>query len=816
MQLRSLALAVAALAALDLSGTDRVAAETCTGSTYAYTFINHCAQTIFLGQNGPGSASTPSTTGNWALAPNCTSDAQCTPGQRCHIPAGKSRGKCTCANDSDCPGSATCNGAGKCEVRATFCMPEAWSSGVFWPRTGCTLIPKSASTPAALNCMTGQCGGDPTSQSGGLLDCGAGSGQAGPTPPVTLIEMTTSSTSGNYDVSLNNGYNVETRVTAVKGTGSTCSYAGCTSDLSFTGAAPQCPANLIFTFTDPSSGATTAAGCYQPLDACLSSGAGTPPASAPAGLMCDQTITADSQGNAPVATTLCGGGAGGAPTYLDMYLAQNAADPTANTQITANGGTPTAWSVEDCPPASIFSTDFVTGATCSTPVACSAQTPCTGVGQTCVNGFCQPPCTAGQTCVNGSCQVAAPSGIGVCLRFVGGVLVPNEGCSAGNIGTACGQYAASYTDALGYTCQAVNYTDANGKSQVAYPCVPPTVSGLGACDNSGTTAFYKSTGGLFNATWIEAGLQAGGGTTPYYETFKAACPAGYTWQYDDVSGGRACNLPGTPDSGFTIEFCAAEANGSDAPTLAASVLPGARSVAVGSVASAFATIVNNGASSATGCTIAPTSPVPGAAFSFQATDESTNAPIGPTNTPVDIAPSSRRTFVITFTPTAVVPPTDVFLAFRCSNAAAAPIIRGVNTLRLAATATPVPDIVALVATVENDGIVHVPGVGGTGVFAVATANVGASGEVVVSADTGDAALPVTVTMCQTNPADGTCSGAMSSTVTTQIGSGETPAFGVFVTASGPVPLDHTASRVFIRFTHQSTLRGLTSVSVETQ
>jgi hypothetical protein len=46
--------------------------------------------------------------------------------------------------------------------------------------------------------------------------------------------------------------------------------------------------------------------------------------------------------------------------------------------------------------------------------------------------------------------------------------------------------------------------------------------------------------------------------------------------------------------------------------------------------------------------------------------------------------------------------------------------------------------------------VNIPGVTGTGVFAVATVNVGASGLITVSAGTGGATLPVTLFICQTN------------------------------------------------------------------
>jgi hypothetical protein len=55
------------------------------------------------------------------------------------------------------------------------------------------------------------------------------------------------------------------------------------------------------------------------------------------------------------------------------------------------------------------------------------------------------------------------------------------------------------------------------------------------------------------------------------------------------------------------------------------------------------------------------------------------------------------------------------------------------------TGTPryaIPDVVALAATLNNDGIVNILGTMGTGIFSVATLNVGASGTIMASADTG--------------------------------------------------------------------------------
>ena len=58
-----------------------------------------------------------------------------------------------------------------------------------------------------------------------------------------------------------------------------------------------------------------------------------------------------------------------------------------------------------------------------------------------------------------------------------------------------------------------------------------------------------------------------------------------------------------------------------------------------------------------------------------------------------------------------------------------------------------PDTIALMATVNGDGIVHIPGSGGTQLFAIGTSNVGAAGTIVVSGDTGGVSLPPTLTVC---------------------------------------------------------------------
>jgi hypothetical protein len=247
--------------------------------------------------------------------------------------------------------------------------------------------------------------------------------------------------------------------------------------------------------------------------------------------------------------------------------------------------------------------------------------------------------------------------------------------------------------------------------------------------------------------------------------------------------------------------------------VSAAVLPSSRAARVGVGVTVFATIVNPSATPATGCRIAPLSLVP-VLFSFQATDPRTNQPLGVPDTPVDIAPGAARSFVLTLTPFGPIEPRDVLFVFACASTGFARAITGVNTLALSAAATPTPDIVALAATAGNDGVVAVDAATRMGAFAVATVNLGAGGSITVSADVGGAALPVGLTLCQTDPASGACLAPPRSSLVAQIAGGATPTFAVFVTSGAPVAFAPDASRVFVRFRDAAGVtRGSTSVAV---
>ncbi|MEO8740405.1 MAG: thaumatin family protein [Casimicrobiaceae bacterium] len=525
----------------------------CASDQYTYTFTNYCPYPIWIGESGAAAnnQSYPPQGGNWALAAQCTSNAACSSGT-CDTNAGQ----CICTTSSDCSGGATCQANGKCTTTSTFCMPQVWTSGTFWPRTNCSVV-----DTMHLDCATGQC--TASGDTHGLLDCGFGT--TSPTNPVTQFEVTSATgtpNNANYDVSLVAGANVEMKVTPTGGSyplggvpagqnDVACYVAGCSSDLDVT-----CPTNL-----QVKSGATVI-GC---LDTCTQCQRTAPTGSTPnaiiyAALKCDQPIAQDASGKAPGPTTNCSGAAGAGPSYQDMYCVQNfseatrATGPIKNAQASSNQGTPTATSQNDCFPGTTYIVpNYPTGY--------------------------QPPAGAG-VCLYAS---APQTNISPNFNNYGWADFASQAtlnCQDLMDGTACGGYLtgqtdmlpgggtqkATYAQALGYTCRTVTYLDNLTQNKTAHLCLPPTISGLGTCtyDSQGLNPLYTGVGGVFNASWLQAGVQAGGGSVPYYETFKNACNSAYAWQYDDASSGFACyaTVPsggGATFSGFSVTFCGSQA-----------------------------------------------------------------------------------------------------------------------------------------------------------------------------------------------------------------------------------------------------------------
>lgn len=289
-------------------------------------------------------------------------------------------------------------------------------------------------------------------------------------------------------------------------------------------------------------------------------------------------------------------------------------------------------------------------------------------------------------------------------------------------------------------------------------------------------------------------------------TFDATAGTTYMVRVDGFSGGTGA---------ITLNW-SGPAGTLSAPV--AAILPQARAVAVNATANAFATIVNPHAQQLTNCRIEmPASGAPAGTFSYQTTNSS-NALTGTVNTPANIPANGSQSFVFGFQPTANFAATTMAMRFRCDNANEVVSINGVNTFTLTSSFGATPDMVALAAS-ATPGSVTIPASGSppTGAFAVATVNVGVSGTVFVTADTNGVSLPISVFMCQTNPATGACTSAIANVASTIVAANATPTYAIFVQGTGgTIANDPATNRVFIRFRTGSLtgpIVGATSVAV---
>ena len=248
--------------------------------------------------------------------------------------------------------------------------------------------------------------------------------------------------------------------------------------------------------------------------------------------------------------------------------------------------------------------------------------------------------------------------------------------------------------------------------------------------------------------------------------------------------------------------------------IVSSILPVSRSVQVGEVATAFASVINAGNDPAIGCSIAPITPL-AAEFRYQATDSVTNGLVGTADTPVDIIGGGTQTFAFFITPTSEVAPTEVALSFDCANTEPAPVFSGLNTLLFSADSNSIPDVIGLTTTADLQTSSNQAGENQTSLFAVGSSNVGATGNITVSVDDGEQGLPLQLSVCLTS--DGACVGSPAPNVTLNYQGTAAEAFAIFVTATGVIPNNPAVNRIFVRFTDDSgVVRGATSTAVRTQ
>lgn len=306
------------------------------------------------------------------------------------------------------------------------------------------------------------------------------------------------------------------------------------------------------------------------------------------------------------------------------------------------------------------------------------------------------------------------------------------------------------------------------------------------------------------------------------------CPNGASCGISETDPDSANNALAARNAGLNVANFQPEA-----PRVRSAVLPITRSVENGSPASAFATIINPSSSGgpAQGCGLRLAGST-ASTFSFQTTDNA-NALTGTPNTPVDIAAGGSQNFVFSVTSASAfgdntnqvgnaVPSAnderDLFIEAYCANRRSDEYVLGLNSLTFTSSSFAVADIIALAATVNNEGWINVPTTGNqVGIASVAVTNVGQGAVVTASADTGGQALNIqNIEVCGTD-LQGNCVTARAPNVNAVLNTGAVASFAVFVRGNGnPIAADPANNRIFIRFREGGIPRGATSVAVRTQ
>lgn len=253
-----------------------------------------------------------------------------------------------------------------------------------------------------------------------------------------------------------------------------------------------------------------------------------------------------------------------------------------------------------------------------------------------------------------------------------------------------------------------------------------------------------------------------------------------------------------------------------ASPLLAALAPGARAGATGATATIFAVVLNIGETTQTNCRIGLDEAYSGDAplvVGFQTASPS-NALTGAPDTPVDIPAGGAQNFVVSLTPSAPFEGRDIALRFACDDASA-PVLAGVNTIFFSASDAPPPDLVAIAVTPSGDGVMRIGEPAGTGVMAAAAVNIGAPADIVASADTGDYAWPVSLTLCETEPTGACKAPPTAAGLPVSFGPGEVRTFSVFAVADDRlgVPLMPDIARVFLRFAAAGAPAGAASAAL---
>jgi hypothetical protein len=246
--------------------------------------------------------------------------------------------------------------------------------------------------------------------------------------------------------------------------------------------------------------------------------------------------------------------------------------------------------------------------------------------------------------------------------------------------------------------------------------------------------------------------------------------------------------------------------------LVAAVLPSSRSIQLGGLASAFATVINASIASAQDCRVRLLTELP-ATFAFSRTVAATNRILPDTrDVPFEIAAGAQQSLVLEFDPSAPIASTDVLLSFDCGNTLPAPIVPGLNTIRLAASVDAVADVLAISASFIPGVVLASPDA--AGVFAVSAINIGAGETLTANVEASTDMAIETLGICESSPATGAC--LMPLRHEAVLGNGVIRTYTVHVHPSAVLPFDPARRRLNVIFRNSAgEIRGSTGVAVAT-
>jgi len=244
-------------------------------------------------------------------------------------------------------------------------------------------------------------------------------------------------------------------------------------------------------------------------------------------------------------------------------------------------------------------------------------------------------------------------------------------------------------------------------------------------------------------------------------------------------------------------------------SLFSSVLPSSRSIMVDTPFSLFATLIATADTSDCRLRLG----APGTSLSYRLSDPLTNLPSGPENPVFDLVANQPQSFLLELQANSAASAVEMPVLADCRSGASATTLPAINTFVLTASETPTPDVIALAATLNNDGILDLPASGDFGAFSIASINLGAAANMEVRASATGAALN-DILLCETQPATGECLAPPSAVVPTQIDAGATPTFAVFARSESPVTFDPAGNRLIVEIAEAGgEVRGRTSVAI---